>query len=106
MTMEALRMIGERRERFDIDCDWRSGFLSVAVNARKADDLRTWQAHMQRTYGYETTWVAPAEMATWIASPRFHSGVHDPLGGHLHPLKYSLGIARAAAPLGVRLHES
>ena len=105
MTMEALRLIGERRERFDIDCDWRSGFLSVAVNARKADDLRTWQAHMQRTYGYETTWIAPDEMPKWIASPRFHSGVHDPLGGHLHPLKYSLGMARAAASLGVRIHE-
>ena len=105
MTMEALRLIGERRERFDIDCDWHSGFVSVAVNARKGDDLRAWQAHMQRTYGYETTWIAPAEMPTWIASPRFHSGLHDPLGGHLHPLKYSLGMARAAASLGVRIHE-
>jgi gamma-glutamylputrescine oxidase len=44
-------------------------------------------------------------MSRWIASPRFHSGIHDPLGGHLHPLKYSLGMARAAAGLGVQLHE-
>ena len=34
MTLEALRLIGERRERFDIDCDWRSGYLSVAMGAR------------------------------------------------------------------------
>ena len=39
------------------------------------------------------------------SSPRFHSGLHDPLGGHLHPLKYSLGLARAASELGVRIHE-
>src|SRR5450631_3466177 len=45
MTIEALRLIGERRERFDIDCDWRSGYLSLAVNARKAKQLQTWQAH-------------------------------------------------------------
>jgi gamma-glutamylputrescine oxidase len=44
-------------------------------------------------------------MPQWIASERFHSGVHDPLGGHLHPLKYSLGLARAAASLGVRIFE-
>lgn len=105
MTMEALRLIGERRERFAIDCDWRSGYLSLAVNARKAKDLQAWQAHMQRVYGYETQWIAPADMPTWIASQRFHSGVHDPLGGHLHPLKYSLGLARAAASLGVKIFE-
>ena len=105
MTMEALRLIGERRERFAIDCDWRSGYLSLAVNARKAKALQTWQAHMQRAYRYETRWIAPAEMPQWIASERFHSGVHDPLGGHLHPLKYSLGLARAAASLGVRIFE-
>ena len=105
MTMEALRLIHERIARFDIDCDWRSGFLSVAVNTRKAKALQTWQAHMQRAYGYDTHWIAPAEMPRWIASPRFHSGVHDPLGGHLHPLKYSLGLARAAAELGVQIFE-
>ena len=105
MTMEALRLIGERRERFDIECDWRSGYLSLAVNARKARDLQTWQAQMQRAYGYETQWIAPADMPKWIASERFHSGVHDPLGGHLHPLKYCLGLARAAAALGVQIFE-
>ena len=106
MTIEALRLIGERRERFGIECDWRSGYLSLAVNARKARELQTWRAHMERSYGYRTHWIAPADMTQWIASPRFHSGVHDPLGGHLHPLKYSLGLARAAADIGVRIHEN
>ncbi len=105
MTMEALRLIGERRDRFDIDCDWRGGYLSLAVNARKARELQTWQAHMQRAYGYETERIAPPDMPRWIASERFHSGMHDPLGGHLHPLKYSLGLARAAAELGVKIFE-
>jgi hypothetical protein len=47
----------------------------------------------------------PADCRAWIASPRFHSGVHDPRSGHLHPLKYTLGLARAAAAAGVQLHE-
>ena len=67
----------------------------MAESARKARELRTWHEHMQRSFGYETTWIAPADMPRWIASPRFQSAVHDPLGGHLHPLKYSLGLARA-----------
>jgi gamma-glutamylputrescine oxidase len=105
MTLEAIRLIGERRERFGIDCDWQAGFLSVAVGARKARALLAWQEHMQRSYGYDSRWIDPAELPQWIASPRFESGVHDALGGHLHPLKYTLGLARAAADLGVQIHE-
>jgi gamma-glutamylputrescine oxidase len=60
---------------------------------------------MARDYGYETRWITPQEMPHWIASPRFHSGIHDPKGGHLHPLKYSMGLGAAAASLGVRIHE-
>ena len=105
MTLEALRLIDERRARFAIDCDWQAGFLSVAVGERKARELRVWHERMQQAYGYETRWIGPADMPQWIASERFESGIHDPLGGHLHPLKYSLGLARAAAGLGVRIHE-
>jgi gamma-glutamylputrescine oxidase len=105
MTIEALALIGERRARFGIDCDWRAGYLSVAVGARKAAELQRWQHRMASDYGHETTWIPSAELPGWIASPRFHSGVHDPLSGHLHPLKYSLGLASAAASLGVRLFE-
>jgi gamma-glutamylputrescine oxidase len=106
MTLEAIRLIGERRERFAIDCDWQAGYLSLAVNARKARDLQAWHEHMARRYQYATTWIEPARMRDWIASPRFHSGLHDPAGGHLHPLKYSLGLARAAHGLGVRIFEN
>ncbi|MBS0449152.1 MAG: FAD-binding oxidoreductase [Proteobacteria bacterium] len=105
MTLEALRLIGERRERFAIDCDWQAGFLGLATSPRKARDLAQWQAHMQEAYGYETRAIGAADVGDWIASPRYHGGYHDPLGGHLHPLKYSLGLARAAAQLGVRIHE-
>ncbi|WP_341887284.1 FAD-binding oxidoreductase [Variovorax sp. YR752] len=105
MTLEAIRLIGERRERFAIDCDWRDGYLGLAVNERKARELHAWHEQMQRDYGYQTRWITPQEMPQWIASPRFHSGIHDPKGGHLHPLKYSLGLAAAAASLGVQIHE-
>jgi len=106
MTLEAIRLIGERIARFDIDCDWQSGYLNLAVSERKARELRAWHEQMAASYGYETTWIDPAELPRWIASPRFHSGLHDAAGGHLHPLKYSLGLARAASTLGVRIYEN
>jgi gamma-glutamylputrescine oxidase len=106
MTMEALDLIGERCRRFAIDCDWQDGYLGLAVNARKGRDLREWQSHMHAAYGYDTRWIEPSEIRNWIDSPRYHCGYHDPRSGHLHPLKYSLGLARAAAQLGVRVFEN
>ena len=105
MTIEALALIRQRCARFDIDCDWRAGYLSLADNARKARDLQAWQVRMQSLYGHDTEWISPAQLSHWIASPRFHSGLHDPVSGHLHPLKYCLGLARGARQLGVRLFE-
>ncbi|OYY66641.1 MAG: FAD-dependent oxidoreductase [Burkholderiales bacterium 28-67-8] len=105
MTLEAITLIAARCERFHIDCGWRAGYLSLAVNERKSRELQAWQSHMQQHYGFDTTWISPAQMPQWIASPRFHSGVFDALSGHLNPLKYTLGLARGAAQLGVRLFE-
>ena len=47
MTLEALALIQQRRERFGIDCDWQAGYLSLAVNARKSKALQAWSDHMQ-----------------------------------------------------------
>jgi len=105
MTLEALDLIRERCARHAIDCDWRDGYLGVATNARKGRALAEWTEHMQRDYGYALTPVPPERIRDWIDSPRYHSGVHDPRSGHLHPLKYSLGLARAAAAAGVRIFE-
>ena len=106
MTIEALALIQQRCTRFQIDCDWRPGYLSLAVNERKARELQAWQLRMQSLYGHETAWITPQQLPQWIASARFHSGLHDPLSGHLHPLKYSLGLAQGARHLGVQLFEN
>jgi gamma-glutamylputrescine oxidase len=60
---------------------------------------------MASVYGYRQQPIAPRDMPGWIASQRFHSGVFDARSGHLHPLKYTLGLARATAAAGVTIHE-
>ncbi|MEO8154104.1 MAG: FAD-binding oxidoreductase [Rhizobacter sp.] len=106
MTLEAIDLIAQRCARFDIDCEWQPGYLSLAINARKARELRQWHAHLQAHYGDASQWIEPNDLPQWIASPRFHSGLYDARSGHLHPLKYTLGLARAAAGLGVRIFEN
>ena len=105
MSIEALDLLRERIAEHGIACDWRDGWLGLAIGARKGQQLAAWAERIGSVYGYPLTRIAPAEVGQWIASPRFHSGIHDTRSGHLHPLKYTLGLARAAAESGVRLHE-
>ena len=105
MSIEALDLIRSRIAEFGIDCDWQDGYLGLATSERKGRALAAWADRIGSVYGYPLTRIGPADVQRWIASPRFHSGIHDPRSGHLHPLKYTLGLARAAAAAGVRLHE-
>ncbi|MBT9485944.1 MAG: FAD-binding oxidoreductase [Rubrivivax sp.] len=106
MSLEALDLIRQRIAEHRIDCNWQDGYLGLATTAAKGRALAQWADRIERVYGYPLTRITPGHLQQWINSPRFHSGIHDPRSGHLHPLKYTLGLARAAAAAGVRLHEN
>ena len=105
MTLEALDLVRERVKRFDIPCDLVDGFLGVSVNEKKGKSLSIWFDDMAKRYGYDAdaTWIEPAYIQKWIASPRYFNGYYDKRSGHLHPLNYCLGLARGAASLGVQI---
>ena len=105
MTLEALTLIHARRDRYRIACDWQSGALTVATSARKAAALRRDAERMASVYDHPTQWLDRAALGLHIRSPRYHGGCYDRRGGHLHPLKYALGLADAAWREGARLHE-
>ncbi len=105
ISMEGLQLLLHRIERHAIDCDYTPGYLSLAVNTRKGRALLQRLEHMDRHYGHVQQWLPPHEIGRWVASPRFHSGAYDPASGHLHPLKYALGLAAAARAAGVQLYE-
>lgn len=105
MSIEALDLLRQRIGEHGIACDWQDGYLGLATSERKGRDLAVWAERMASVYGYEMARIEPKDIARWISSPKFHSGVHDPRSGHLHPLKYTLGLARAAAAASVRIFE-
>jgi gamma-glutamylputrescine oxidase len=105
MTIEALDLLRQRIARHDIECDWHDGFLGVATSARKARQLTGWADELEARYHYPLTRIAPGDVTKWVASERYRGAIHDPRSGHLHPLKYVRGLARAAAGAGVRIHE-
>ncbi len=106
MTLEALDLIRSRIDRFGIECEWRDGYLGVATSARKARALRDEVDLLAERFDHPLQWIEPKDLPQWIASPRYVAAAHDPRSGHLHPLKYTRGLAAAASAIGVRLHES
>ena len=105
ITVEGLQLIHQRMAAHKIDCDFVPGYMSLAVNPRKARVLSDWVEHVGRAYDYQMQPIVPADIGQWIASSRFHSGAYDSKSGHLHPLKYCLGLAAAAKSAGVRIFE-
>lgn len=89
-----------------IDCDLRDGMVIAAWKPGDAEPLRASVEHMASTYGYQTRWVEAADMPGVVQSTRYHGGVIDPGGGHLHALNYARGLARAAESLGAVIYEA
>jgi gamma-glutamylputrescine oxidase len=105
MSLEALDLLRGRISEHRIDCDWRDGYLGVATSPGKVRDLHAWAERMSSTYGADFETIGAQDIGRWIRSPRYHGGLHDPRSGHLHPLKYALGIAEAAVAAGVQVFE-
>jgi gamma-glutamylputrescine oxidase len=77
----------------------------VADSARKARALEADMQRMARDYGFQTDFYTGPEVQRHIQSPRYCAAAFERQSGHLHPLKYGLGLARAARSLGVRIFE-
>ena len=104
-SLEGIRLIHERCAKFDIDCDWRDGHAHVPIKQRQVAELRSWQADLSQNYGYDLQWWDKAALREKLDSERYLGALFDPRSGHLNPLKYTQGLARAALSLGVRIFE-
>ena len=105
MSLQSINLIDERIREFQIDCDWVKGYLHVADCARKARALEHDTLALQRDYDFVSEFVSGPAVQQHIQSPRYCAAAFDTTSGHLHPLKYGLGLARAAQALGVKIFE-
>jgi len=95
--------VKNRIAKHGIDCDLKVGHLEAAWTSNDFDAMRREADYLAERHGYETDVIAKAEMGAHIASPLYHGGIHDPQGGHFHPLNYAIGLAKAAEAAGVRI---
>ncbi|MGI9133167.1 MAG: NAD(P)/FAD-dependent oxidoreductase, partial [Rhodoferax sp.] len=107
LTQQAADEIRARIVRHQIDCGYTTGHLWTAVLPRRVQGLQHWHEQALRKWGYERLQFVPkADLPAHIDSQRYQGGLLDSGGGHLHPLRYALGLARAAQQAGVRIFEN
>lgn len=91
-------------ENFEID--YVKGHMIVGHKERFEKDFRANPEIAAERYGYpHLRFMDREETARVLGSRRFHFGVYDAETGHIHPMKYVVGLARAAQRAGARIHE-
>ena len=99
-------MVRARINRHAIACDLRDGHFHAAAKPAHLDAMRRELDGLQRLLAYSgASIVSKADQTDFVGSARYHGGMIDMNGGHLHPLNYALGLADAALKAGVRIFE-
>lgn len=106
MSLEAIDIIDERIAKYGIQCDWKKGYATLALNHRRMDDLLAIEKSSREVFGYDKMQLwDKAQLKQYLGSDIYVGGLFDRNSGHLHPLNYCLGLAKACLDLGVQIFE-
>lgn len=94
-------------ERHKIDCHLKPGIAHMAFSKREVAHEHAYADHLAERYGYAHLEKLDRDAAQALCpSPKYVGGTLDMTAAHLHPLAFSLGLARAARDAGVRIFEN
>ncbi|MCV6594647.1 MAG: FAD-binding oxidoreductase [Silicimonas sp.] len=105
LTIEAKALTRDLAAAHAPEAGYRPGVLQgewTSEGALEAADYALWLAE---TYGYQTEFLDREAVRAVCRSDVYKGGVLDWDAGHLHPLRYALGLARGAEAAGVVIHE-
>ena len=106
MSLEAIDIIDERIAKYGIQCDWKKGYATLALNERRMEDLIAVEKASHEIFGYQNMQLwDKAKLEQHLGSKIYCGALYDSNSGHLHPLNYCLGLAKACLDLGVRIYE-
>lgn len=87
-------------------CTFHPGVAHACWTQAEVRDTHAYAEKLRRDYGYDQ--LEPLDrdgIRRLIGSPVYKGGEIDWGAGHVHPLNYAIGLARAAAAAGVRIFE-
>jgi gamma-glutamylputrescine oxidase len=103
MSIEAVDLLHAQIQRFGIPCDPVIGYLHAAVKPRHVRELQESQEELASLGAPVGRLLQGEELQARLASPRYRAALEDNIAGHIHPLNYTLGLAKAAIAAGAKL---
>ena len=99
-------IVEENIKKYDIDCDFKYGFIDCAYKDRQMRDLEA-EIESSSVLGMEDRFrmVSAEEMNEYVGTSVYKGGLYNNGDGHLHPLNLCKGEARAATGLGAKIYE-
>jgi gamma-glutamylputrescine oxidase len=105
IVQEGGKIIRQRIEQYDIQCDYKPGNLFAVFNARQMRELEHKQA-LWRQHGMDDHELLDRQgMRKHVGSDAYFGGMIDHSGGHMHPLNLCLGEAAAIEKNGGTIYE-
>ncbi len=100
---QANSRVADMIQRYQIRCEWRQNGYVMAAARPSAIAALEQKARDYNAVGAKTRFVDKAGVEAITGSPRFFGGWFHSEGGHLNPLGYARGLARAAMQEGAKL---
>jgi gamma-glutamylputrescine oxidase len=103
---EAKALVRELIDGHAPEAGWTPGIATAMWQARDVPDVHRVAEKLARDYGYDK--VEPLDrdgLRALVDSPVYQGGAVDWGAAHIHPLRYALGLARAATAAGARIYE-
>ncbi|MEM9523950.1 MAG: FAD-binding oxidoreductase [Pseudomonadota bacterium] len=102
----AVQLVRDLIAAHHIPARWCDGILYADCHARDVAGTHVYAEHLARNYGYDG--MTPLDrdgLRAIVKTDAYQGGALDRGSGHVHPLAFALGLARAAKVAGVRIFE-
>lgn len=106
LAEEAKALVRDLVARHDIACDLAEGLIIADHKPNYVPMTQAYVRRLQDEYGYDRIDLLDRQqLRALVGSDGYYGGMIDHGAGHLHPLNFALGLARAALAAGARIHE-
>ena len=106
LAEDAKSLVNDLIARHAIDCDWRGGLIETAHRQRIVAEEIAYVEKLKNAYNYASVeWLDRDALTAAIGTDVYFGGRRDMGAGHLNPLKFAQGLARAATQAGARIFE-
>ena len=105
LTVEAKALTRELAEKHAPDAAYKPGVLHGVWSDGEAKEWKAYADWLHKTFDYETEFLDAEAFQEVCPSKGYRGGVLDWDAGHIHPLRYAIGLAKGAEAAGAKIYE-